>query len=106
MFRLVDTDFASTGKADLCNRALSGFLDFRVSNVLGGKGGHLGPQVFAHEIELVRTIFIGRVKCGLSRRKREDQPAMSRIDRFESEYVAEVRAVRVGIFTVNNYAST
>src|ERR1700720_3519130 len=105
MFRLVETDLASTGKAHLRNQAPSRFLDLSALNVLRGKGGHLGFQVFAYEIEFVGTIFFGRVESRFSRRQREDQPAMSRIHRLEPENVAEERAVRIGVFAVNNYVS-
>jgi hypothetical protein len=45
---------------------------------------------------------IGRVECGLSGRQSENQPAMARIDRLETENVAKKSAVRFGVFTVDN----
>jgi hypothetical protein len=53
----------------------------------------------------VGTIFFSRVECRFSRRQREDQPAMTRINELESENVAEKYTVCFGVFTVNDYVS-
>jgi hypothetical protein len=49
---------------------------------------------------------IGRVDCGFRRRQGEDQPAVTRIYGFETEDITEERAVRIGVFAVENYVST
>jgi hypothetical protein len=48
---------------------------------------------------------IGRVDCGFRRRQGEDQPAVTRIHGFEIEDITEERAVRLGVFTIDNYVS-
>jgi len=105
MLRLIKADLASTGKPHLRNGTPSFFLNFRALNVLLREGSHFGFQIAAHEIEFVDTILIGRVECGFGRRQGEDQPAMTRIHGFEPEDVTEKCAVRLGVFTVDNYVS-
>src|ERR1700674_200113 len=105
MLRLIEADLASTGKPHLRNGTPSCFLNFRALNVLLRERSHFGFQIVAHEIEFVDTILVGRVKCGFCRRQREDQPAMTRIHGCEPEDVSEKCAVRLGVFTVNNYVS-
>src|SRR5712692_5170239 len=105
MLRLIQADFASTGKPHLRNGTPSCFLNLRALNALLRQGSHLGFQAVAHEIEFVGTILIGRVECGFRRRQREDQPAMTRIHRLEPENVAEKGAVRLRVLTVDNYVS-
>src|SRR5712692_5267138 len=105
MLRLIQADFASTGKPHLRNGTPSCFLNLRALNALLRQGSHLGFQAVAHEIEFVGTILIGRVECGFCRRQSEDQPAMTRIHGLEPENVAEKCAVRFGVLTVDNYVS-
>src|SRR5262249_5453115 len=105
MLRLIKADLASAGKPHLRNRTPACFLNVRAFDALLREGSHLGFQLLAHEIEFVRTILFGRVKCGFSRRQREDQPAMARINELEPEHLAEECSVRFSVFTVNNYVS-
>jgi hypothetical protein len=105
MLWLVQANRATAGKAHLGNRAPSRFLNFRALNSFLGKASHLRFQVVANEIEFVRPILIGRMKCGLSWRQGKDQPTMTRIHGFEPENVAEECTVGLGVFAVDNYMS-
>jgi hypothetical protein len=105
MLRLIKADLASTGKLHLRNGTPSCFLSFRALNALLGEGRHFGFQVVAHEIEVLGANLIGWVYCGFSGRQGEDQPAMTRIDGFETEDIAEKCAVRLGVLTVDDYVS-
>jgi hypothetical protein len=53
--------------------------------------------VVAHEIELVMAGLVCWVRGQLSGWQREDEPAMSRIDRRELEHVSEESADPVGV---------
>jgi hypothetical protein len=105
MLRLIKADLASAGKLHLRNGTPSWFLNFRALDALLCEGSHFGFQIVAHEIEFVGTILIGRVECGFCRRQGEDQPTMTRVHGFELKDVAEKCAVRLGVFTVDNYMS-
>jgi hypothetical protein len=98
MLWLIKADLASAWKLHLCNGAPSCFLNCGALNALFCEGGYFGFHVVAHEIEFVdNTVFAGRVECGFCGRQGEDQPAMTRIDGFESEDVAEEGAVRASV---------
>src|SRR5208337_4953057 len=105
MLRLIKADHASAGKPNPRNGTPRRFLNFRALNALLHQGSHFGFQIVAHEIEFVDTILIGRVECSFCRRQGEDQPAVTRINGFEAEDVAEKCAVRLGVLTVDNYVS-
>jgi hypothetical protein len=105
MLRLIKVDLASTRKPYLRNGAPSFFLHFRALDALLSEGSQFSFQIVTHEIEFVGTILIGRVECGFCRRQSEDQPAMTCIDGFEPEDVAEKCTVSVGILTIDNYVS-
>ena len=53
-------------------------------------------EVGAHQVKLVVAV-LPRVDCKLGGRQAEDQPAASRIDRFETKDVAQEGAVSVGV---------
>jgi hypothetical protein len=105
MLRLIKADLPSTWKPHLRNGTPSCLVNFRALNALLCEGIHFGFQVFAHEIEVLGANLIGRVYCGFSGRQGEDQPAMTHINGFETEDIAEKCAVRVGVLTVENYVS-
>src|SRR5580704_2953816 len=102
MLWLIKTDFASSRKPHLRNGTPACLLYFRAVNAFLRKRSHLGFQIVAHKIEFVGSL-LGGVECDFCRRESEYQPAMTCIDGFESQDFAEKRAVRFGIFTVNNY---
>jgi len=103
MLRLVKADLATTGKSHLRNGTPSRFLNLRALNVFLCERSHLGFQVVAHEIELLGANLAGWVYCGFSGRQGEDQPAMTGINGFETEDIPEKCAIRLGVFTVENY---
>jgi len=105
MLRLIQADIAASGKPYLRDGTPSRFLDFRAFDALLCEGSYFGFQIVAHEIEFVGAASIGRVDCGFCRRQGEDQPTMARIHGFETEHVAEKRAVRLGVLTVDDYVS-
>src|SRR5437762_4629588 len=105
MLWLIKADLTSTGKLHLRNGTPSCLLHIRALNTFLRERSHLGIQVVAHEIEFVRTILIGRVECGLSQRQCKDEPAVSRIRKFEPEDVTKKCAVSIGVFAIENYVS-
>jgi hypothetical protein len=106
MLWLIKADFAATRQPNPGNGTPALFVNLGANYTLFRERRHLCFEVVAHEIEFMRTIFIGRVKRGLSRRKREDPPAVPGINGFEAENVFEERAVRFRIFCVDDYVST
>src|SRR6476659_2938914 len=54
-------------------------------------------HVVAHQVKLMVGTLIGRVGRKLCAWKSEDEPASARIDRVESECVAEERASTFGV---------
>src|SRR5262249_54272920 len=80
VLRLVETDFAPAWKGDLGNRTPAGFLHIRTADAFLSEGRHLGLQIFAHEVEFVRVVGVGRMERGLCRRHSEDQPAVAGVD--------------------------
>src|SRR5260370_32142855 len=45
------------------------------------------------------------MECGFCRRQGENQPVMTRIHRLEPQKVAEKDAIRLSVFSVDNYVS-
>jgi hypothetical protein len=105
MFRLVETDLASTRKQHLGDGTPSLFLNFRALNVPLREGGHLSFQIVTHEIQFVGAVPFGWVDCGFCRGQGEYQPAMTRVDRLEPENVVKECAVRIRVLAVNNHVS-
>src|SRR5215831_366673 len=105
MLWLVQAHQATPGKSYLGDRTPSCFLNFRTLNIFLGEGSHLRFQIVANEIEFVAAIFVGRVECSFCWRQGEDQPAMPRIDGFESENVAKECTVRFSVFCVDDCMS-
>src|SRR5271156_3707026 len=103
MLRLIQADLAATGKPHFRDGTPSRFLTFSELYALLRERSHFGFQIVAHEIKFVGAARVGRVDGGFRRRQSEDQPAMTRIHGFETEDFAEKRAVRFGVFAVNNY---
>src|SRR5438128_11183902 len=93
MLRLVETDYASTGKSDLGDRTPSGFLHVRTPDALVPECLHLGLQIVTHEIEFVPVILFVGMNCHLSRRQREDQPSVASVHGRQSEDIPEEGAI-------------
>jgi len=53
----------------------------------------------------VYVVLFGRMHGDLGRRQREDQPAVTCIDRFVLQHVTEERAVSLGILAVDDDVS-
>src|SRR5215469_1683397 len=105
MLRLIEADPAASGKRYIRDRTPSRFFDFRTLDVLLREGGYFPFQVVAQEIKFVCIMVLGRVESCFCRGQGKDQPAMPRIHRFETQNVAEERAVRLSVLTVNDYMS-
>src|SRR5262245_9312883 len=105
MFRLVKTDPATARKLESGDRTPRGFLHVRTVDAFLREGRHLGFQIFAHEVEFVYVIFIGRMERGLSRRHREDQPAVAGVHGRESKDVPKKGAVSGSILAINDHVS-
>ena len=59
-------------------------------------------HVVTHEIELVVTGALGRMGSELRGRQREDQPAVTGIDRREPEHVLEELSHRLRVLAVDD----
>src|SRR5215510_751904 len=105
MLRLVETDLAPAWKMDFGNRTPSGFLHIRTVNAFLSEGRHLGLQIFAHEVEFVYVVSIGRMERGLCRRHREDQPAVAGVDGRKSKDVPKKCAISFRVLAVDNHVS-
>jgi hypothetical protein len=105
VLRLVKADLAPAGEEDFRKRAPSLLVNRRAWNIPLDQGSHLGLQVIAHEVELMRPILSGGVEGGFGWGQSEDQPAMAGVDGFQSENIAEECAIRLGILAVDNDVS-
>src|SRR5262245_30219050 len=105
MLRLVETHLAPTWKLDFGNRTPSGFLHIRAADAFRGEGCHLGLQIFAHEVEFVYVISLGRMKRRLCRRHREDQPAVAGVDGGKSEDIPKKGAISFRVLAVDDHMS-
>jgi hypothetical protein len=103
MFRLIEVDFASAGKAHLGDETPLRFLNFTAFHVLLRQRGHFGFQVIAHEVKLVKIVIIRGMECRFCRRQGKNQPAVTGVYGFETEDIAEKYAVRFGVFAVDNH---
>jgi len=74
MLRLVEADLAPTGELELRYRAPSGFFYMRAVHSFLQEGGHLGPKVIAHEIQLMATVGVRRMYGQFRRGQGKDQP--------------------------------
>src|SRR5215471_6175855 len=105
MLRLVETDLAPAWKLDFGDRTPSGFLHIRTADAFLGEGCHLGLQVFAHEVEFMYVVSVGRVERGLCRRHREDQPVVARVDGRKSKDIPKKVAICFCVLSVDDHMS-
>ena len=105
MLRLIKSDLASTWKSHLRNGTPSRFLNLSAHNVVLCEISYFGFKIVAHEIDLLGAALIGGVDRGFCWRQGEDQPAVTRIHRLDSQNVAKKCSIRIGVFTVDNYVS-
>jgi hypothetical protein len=87
----------ATGKLDLRYRTPSSFLHFRAPDALLHESRHFGAEVVTHEIQLVSSIFVCRMYGQLCRGQRKNQPIVTNIHRWISEYVSEESPISRGI---------
>src|SRR5215510_7922841 len=105
MLRLVETDLAPTWKLDFGNRTPSGFLHIRTADAFLSEGRHLGLQIFAHEVEFMYVVRVGRMECGLRRRHRKDQPAVAGVDGRKSKDVPKKGEISFRVLAVDDHMS-
>ena len=103
---LVQANFAPAGKADLCYRSPSFFVNGRAYDTFFRQVFHLGLKVVTHEIELVTTVVFGRMKGCFRGRQCEDQPAVTGIDGRQSKHIAKENAVCVRILAKDDDMGT
>src|SRR3954452_25451174 len=90
MPRLVQRHLAPTGNLERSGEPppllgnLTCELDAFALQIRGGR-----VEVVAHQVELMVSTLVGRVARKLCGRKREDEQTSTRIERVESERVAE-----------------
>src|SRR6266478_1624788 len=102
MLRLIQADFTSAGKTDLCDRTPSGFLHVRHTDTLLSECHDLGLQVVTHEIEFVPLTLVGRVNGHFCRREREDQPPVASVYRGKSKGVPAEGTISRRILAIEN----
>jgi len=100
--RLIKADLPASGKRDLGDQAPPRLLQGGAGDAPLRQRGNLGLEIITHEVQLVTTILIGRMKSGLTRRQSEDQPTIRGIDRLESNHVAEEGAIGLGVFAIDD----
>src|SRR2546425_2758783 len=106
MLRLIQADFTSAGKTDLCDRTPSGFLHVRHTDTLLSECHDFGLQVVTHEIEFVPLTRVGRVNSHFCRREREDQPPVASVYRGKSEGVPAEGTISRRILAIENNMRT
>src|SRR5262245_15217192 len=106
MLRLVDADFTSAGKTDLCDRTPSGFLHFRHADTLLSECDDLRLQIVTHEKQFMPPTLFGGMDSHFCRRQREDQPSVAGVHRRKSEGVTTEGAIGCRILAVKNNMRT
>src|SRR5262249_1287724 len=106
MLGLIEADFTSARKTDLCNRTPPGLLHIRHADTLLSECDDLGLQIIAHEKQFVPINSVGGMNGDLCRRQREDQPPVASVHGGKSEDVPTERAISRRIFAVEDYMGT
>ncbi|HEY0702689.1 MAG TPA: hypothetical protein VGD60_07965 [Candidatus Acidoferrales bacterium] len=89
MLRLIQPDFAATGKAQLDDRAPALFMYRGAFHIFLGQRRDFGWQVVTEEIQLVRAVLSSGVKSSFGGRQCEDEPTMAGVDRRKPQNIAE-----------------
>src|SRR5262244_3020979 len=103
---LVDAEFPASRQRQARDRSPSLLVDRRAFHFLLLHLGDEHLNVIAHQEEFVYGVLVGRMHCYLGWRQREDQPAMTRIDRLVLEHVSEECSVSLRIRAVDDDVST
>src|SRR6266853_286784 len=106
MLGLVEADFTSTGKADLCDRTPAGFLHSRHTDTLLFECDDLRLQIVTHEKQFVPLTLFGGMNSQFCRRQGEDQPSVASVHRGKSEGVPTEGAISRGILAIEDYMCT
>src|SRR5262245_11264053 len=99
---LVKAEPAAAGQTDRAEEAPALVADGATADALLAEPCHLRLQVIAHEIELMLLVRVGRMARDLGGWCRENQPAVTGIDRWEGEHIAKEGAVRLGIAGIDD----
>ena len=102
MFRLVDAEFAATGKRQGGEASPPLFAHSGDRHVLRSQISRGRGDIVAHEKEFVASnllvvAFVAIVECGFGVRQGKDQPAATSIDGLEAEDVGEEGPIGLGI---------
>src|SRR5215813_6196745 len=106
VLRLVDAKFPAARQCQARDRSPSLLVDRRAPHFLLLHFGDQRLDVVAHQEEFVYVILVGRMHCYLGWWEREDQPAMTCIDRLVLEHVCEECSVSLRIRAVDDDVST
>ena len=88
MPRLIKPNLAAAGKFDPREGTPMLLVNRGTRNAFLRKVGDFRAQIVAHEREFVGATLLGRGERGLRRWRGEDQSAVPRVDRVESNDVA------------------
>src|SRR5262249_26915802 len=105
VLRLVDAEFPAARQRQARDRSPSLLVDRRALYFLLLHFGDERLDVVAHQEELVYVVLVGRMHCYLGWRQREDQPAMTCIDRLVLQHVPEECSVSLRILAVDDDVS-
>jgi hypothetical protein len=105
MLRLIETNPAPTWKLYFGNRTPPDFLHIRTADAFLSEGCHLGLQIFAHEVEFMYVVRVGRMERGLCRRHRKDQPTVAGVDGLKSKDIPKKGAICFRVLAVDDHMS-
>jgi len=107
MLRLVKTHLSAAGQAYGRFYAPTLFPDWPAGDILILQHFYRYLQVVAHKVQLraehrmfiFPATFLRRMQCGFRGRELKNQPTMSRVNRFQSQDVAEKISIGLRIRT-------
>jgi hypothetical protein len=105
MLRLIEANLTPAGETHLRDGSPPFFLNGRALNAVLAEGSHFCFQIGAQEIEFMCAILSGGVESSLGRWQGKDQPAKTRIHRFEPENIPKKCTISLGILAIDNNVS-
>ena len=100
---LIQTDFPAARQLHLRNRPPPLLLHLLTMHAFLRQCLHLRLQVVAEKVKFMRPICLRRVHRDLRRRKRKNQPSMTRVHMLESKNITQKCPVRLGVPAVDNH---
>src|SRR5262249_59689727 len=105
VLRLVDAEFPAARQRQASDRSPSLLVDRRALHFHLLHFGDERLDVVAHQEEFVYVVLVGRMHCYLGWRQREDQPAVTCIDRLVLQHVSEECSVGLSILAIDDDVS-